>query len=264
MSTYNPDSELTDLNRQGAAQLSERTLSVLHRADEISRLSDGAFDVTYAPLRTLWRRAAVQGEPPTAEAIQQARKAVGYDRLRVNGRDVRFAVPGMEVDLGGIAKGYAIDQAAEALQGAGATAGVVDIGGDLRTFGRPLDKPAWGVAVNAPPGVTQKVVLNVPACGVATATDYVNGFHMAGKLLSHVINPSTGRPVEDMASVTVVAPDAMTADALAVAVTVMGWPKGMELVESQTGVECLMMVRKPDGTVEEHQSKGLGKLMGKS
>ena len=264
MSTYSPDTELSQLNRTGAGQLSEGTLAVLSKAGEISRMSDGAFDVTYAPLRTLWRRAAASGEPPSDEAIQKARKAVGYERLNVSGRDVHFAASGMEVDLGGIAKGYAIDQAAEALQKAGATGGIVDIGGDLRMFGKPTGKATWTVAVDVPPEVTQKVLLNVTACGVATTTDYVNGFKVAGKLLSHVIDPRTGRPVENMPSVTVVAPDAMTADALAVAVTVMGWPKGMDLIESLPNVQCLMLVRKPDGTIEQHQSKGFGALMGKT
>ena len=260
MSTYTPDSELSRLNSQGEAQMSEGTLAVLRKAEEVSRLSGGAFDVTYAPLRRLWRR-AVAGEPPTEEALQEARKAVGYERLKVEGQTVRLGAPGMEVDLGGIAKGYAIDQAAEALQTAGATSGIVDVGGDLRMFGLPEGKAAWGVAVSMPPGVKQKLLLHVPPCGVATTTDYVNGFRVGDKLLSHIIDPRTGRPVANMASVTVVAPDATTADALAVAATVMGWPKGMELIESQPGAECLMFVRKADGTLEQHQSKGFGALL---
>lgn len=263
LSVYTPDSEVSTLNRQGAAQVSEGTLAVLRKADEVARLSGGAFDVTYGPLRTLWRRAQSQGEPPTEEAIQKARAAVGYDKLKMAGREVRLSAPGMEVDTGGIAKGYAIDQAAQALRAAGAAAGIVDVGGDLCMFGLPAGKAAWGVAVSVPPGLTQKVLIHVPPCGVATTADYVNGFRVAGKLLSHVIDPRTGRPVEDMASATVVAPDAMTADALAVAVTVMGWPKGMELIESQPDVECLMVVRKADGALELHQSKGFGKLMEK-
>ena len=111
----------------------------------------------------------------------------------MSGRDVRFAAPGMEVDLGGIAKGYAIDVAAEALQTAGAKGGIVDIGGDLRMFGKPTGKSAWTVVVSVPQGMP-RVLLNLPPCGVATTSDYLNGFRVAGKLLSHVIDPARAGP----------------------------------------------------------------------
>ncbi len=256
MSTYLPDSEVSRLNRRGSGQVSEEVLAVLRKADEVSRLSGGAFDVTYAPLRALWRRAAEEDRLPTPEELAKARAAIGYDKLKVADREVRFGVPGMEVDLGGIAKGYAIDLAARALQDAGAAAGIVDIGHDLNLFGLPADEKSWRVAVYSPPGVTQEVVLDVPPCGVATSGDYARGFRVEGRWFSHIIDPRTGQPVEHMSSVTVVAPDAETADGLATAVSVMGWPDGVRLAESLPDVECLMMVRQADGSVEEHESSG--------
>ncbi len=256
MSTYQPDSEVSRLNRDGSAKVSEETLDVIRKAAEVSRLSGGAFDVTYAPLRTLWRRAAEVDKLPTPEEIAKARAAIGYDKLKLTGDEVSFGVPGMEVDLGGIAKGYAIDLAAKALQDAGATAGIVDIGHDLNLFGLPPDEKSWRVEVYAPPGVTQQTIIEVPPSGVATSGDYARGFRVEGKWFSHIVDPRTGEPVQHMSSVTIIAPDCATADGLATAVSVMGWPDGMTLVESLPNVECLMMVRRPDGSVEDHESSG--------
>ena len=114
MSNYRPESELSRLNREGAAgpvPVSEPTLTVLRRAIEMSHISGGAFDVTYAPLRALWRQAATDGRPPSQGEIDRVRAAIGSDKLIVTPDGVRFGAPGMEVDLGGIAKGYAIDMA---------------------------------------------------------------------------------------------------------------------------------------------------------
>lgn len=263
VSTDLPDSEVSRLNHDGAAQVSEGTLAVLRKAQELSHLSDGTFDVTGAPLRMLWHKAAAGNTLPTDAQIQDALRAVGYDKLGMSGRQVRFTLPGMAVDLGPVAAGYAIDTAMVALQDAGATAGIVDIGGDLRLFGHPADRDTWRISVAPPRGAKGQVLLEVPPCAVVTSAEYAGGYRVEGKVYSHVIDPRTGRPIEGIASITIVAPDAVTADGLAVAVSVMGWPKGMELVRSQPGVECLMLLRRSDGSVEEHQSKGFGKLMEK-
>lgn len=263
MSSYLPDSEVSLLNRDGSEKVSPETLAVIRKAAEVSRLSGGAFDVTYAPLRTLWRHAAEVDKLPTPEQIAKARAAIGYNKLKVTGEEVSFSVPGMQVDLGGIAKGYAIDLAAKALQDAGGTAGIVDIGHDLNLFGLLPGKKDWRVGIYSPPGVTQKIIVDVPPCGVATSGDYARGFRVEGKWFSHIIDPRTGEPVKHMSSVTVIAPDCATADGLATAVSVMGWPEGMKLVESLPNVECLMMVRQPDGSVKDHESSGFPRYVEK-
>jgi thiamine biosynthesis lipoprotein len=259
MSDYLPESEISRLNRDGSAVVSDETLAVLRKSAEVSRLSGGAFDITYAPLRELWRKAAANGKLPTPEQLQKARAAVGYDKLSIEGNEVRFSVPGMEVDLGGIAKGYAVDLAAQALQQAGAKAGIVDIGHNLNLFGLPAGEKSWRVEIYPPPGLQQAPIVDLPPCGVATSGDYARGFRVGDQWFSHIIDPRTGRPVEHMSSVSIIAPDATAADGLSTAVSVMGWPRGMELVESLPGVECLMMVRKADGNLQEHESSGFSK-----
>ncbi len=264
MSTYLPDSEVSRLNAHGAEQpveLSADVLFVLRKAVEASEATGGAFDVTYAPLRTLWRRAQAEGRMPGPEAVQQTLAAVGYGKLVFKDSSVGFAVPGMEVDLGGIAKGYAIDLAVAALQDAGATAGIVDIGGDLRLFGLPEPDGRWRVAVRRPPGVNKEFVLDVPACAVTTSGDYARWFEVEGRRLSHIVDPRTGQPVAHMASVTLVAPDATTADALATGVSVMGVERGLALVDSLPDVECMIMLRPEQGPVEVHMSSGFSRLL---
>jgi thiamine biosynthesis lipoprotein len=167
----------------------------------------------------------------------------------------------MEVDLGGIAKGYAIDAAAEALQAAGASSGLVDIGGDLRLFGSPSGGGKWRVEVRRPRGVEEAIILKLDPCAVTTSGDYARWFPVAGKHYSHIVDPCTGWPVPDVPSVTVVAPDATTADALATGLSVMGAAKGVALVDALPGVECMMMTRGPDGSVTRHLSRGFQDLI---
>lgn len=259
MSTYREESEICRLNRTGADQpleLSEHPLQVLRRAVEMSKLTGGAFDVTYAPLRTLWRRAQRDDRLPAPQDVQETLAAVGYTKLVFEGNRVGFAVPGMEVDLGGIAKGYAIDLAVRALQATGAGAGIVDIGGDLRLFGLPEPGGKWRVAVRSLPDVQRRFVLAVPACAVTTSGDYARWFRIGQRRLSHIVDPRTGWPVANMPSVTLVAPDATSADALATAVNVMGAEQGLALVDSLPEVECMIMVRGEDGQVRMHMSRG--------
>ncbi|MCK4283994.1 MAG: FAD:protein FMN transferase [Candidatus Brocadiae bacterium] len=264
MSTYRRESEVSRLNATGSqhpVELSEHTLRVLRKAVEMSKLTGGAFDVTYAPLRTLWRRAQQEGRLPGADAIEEALAAVGHTKLIFEESRVGFAVPGMEVDLGGVAKGYAVDLATEALQAGGAEAGFVDIGGDLRFFGLPAPGQRWRVAVRSPPGVQETFTLSVPACAVTTSGDYARSFQVGDRRLSHIVDPRTGWPVANMPSVTLVAPDATTADALATAVSVMGPEEGLKLVDSLPEVECMIMARGQDDIVRTHMSQGFASLL---
>jgi thiamine biosynthesis lipoprotein len=264
MSTYRPDSDVSRLNQLGAQRpvvLSEHTLAVMRKSVEVSRLTGGAFDVTYAPLRTFWRRAQQEARMPDQEAVDGALAAVGWGRLVIEGDRVGFTVEGMEVDLGGIAKGYAIDLAAVALQGAGASAGIVDIGGDLRLFGAPEAGGNWRIRIQRPPGVEEEWTLDLSACGVATSGDYARWFSIGDERFSHIVDPRTGRPAAGMASVTVTAPDAMTADALATALSVMGAEAGVKLVDSLPDVECMMVTEDAVGSARMRMSAGFPRLV---
>ncbi len=264
MSTYLEDSDVSRLNRlggQGPVAVGAETRHVLERSLEFSGLTGGAFDVTYAPLRGLWLEAQQADRLPSERALEAALAAVGHEKLLLGPEGARFGAPGMAVDLGGIAKGYAIDAAAGALRAAGASAGIVDVGGDLRLFGLPEPGGRWKVEVNAPAGVEERVVLAVPGCAVATSGDYARRFSVAGERFSHIIDPRTGRPVADVPSVTVVAPDAITADALATGLSVLGPADGVALVDSLAGVECMMTARSDGAEVRRHLSRGFARYL---
>jgi len=264
MSTYRPDSEVSRLNRLGAVgpvPVSEHTLDVLRKAVEVSRLTGGAFDVTYAPLRTLWRQAAAEGRMPSQEQIDRMRAAVGSEKLLFEPGGVRFSVPGMEVDLGGIAKGYAIDVATEALRAAGAAGGIVDIGGDMRLFGAPAGQGKWRVRVKCPPDVERDWVLRLSPCAVTTSGDYARWFSVGGRQFSHIVDPHSGRPVASVPSATVTAAEATLADGLATAISVLGAREGVRLIDSLPEVECMIMEREPGGEMRVHMSAGFGQLV---
>jgi thiamine biosynthesis lipoprotein len=267
MSTYRSDSEVSRLNRTGGTrgvQLSPETMTVIRRAVEFSRMTGGAFDVTYAPLRTLWRRAAEEAQAPDEERIRKALRVVGWEKLVITDSSVRFQRSGMEVDLGGIAKGYAIDGAAEAMRRAGALSGLVDIGGDVRLFGRAPAGGRWRVAVRSPGRGADAIILRVPSSAVTTSGDYARGFRIGERWFSHIVDPRTGRPAERMASVTVVAPDAMTGDALSTALSVLGPKEGLKLVESLSEVDCMFVVREGDEGFSRHMSSGFSGFLTES
>jgi len=262
MSTFNPDSEVSRLNAKGASDLTPDTLAVIAQARRYWKSSGGAFDITYAPLRDLWRKASKQGKVPSDEELAAARAHVGMDKLVVKGKRAHFTTPNMQIDLGGIAKGYAIDLAVRALQEAGATAGLVDIGGDVRLFGAPQARPTWRVQVRpVEGGPKEPIILALKASAVATSGDYERGFRVGGQWFSHIIDPTTGRPVKNATSVTVVAPDATTADALATAMSVLTPQKSIALADSLPGVDCLLMHRDESKTTKLHASKGFADLI---
>jgi thiamine biosynthesis lipoprotein len=264
MSTYRPDSEISRLNRSGSAELSREVADVLRRAAEISALTRGAFDVTYAPLRDVWRHGADNGELPPEAELEEARGAVDWRGLGLRQSSPSVATlerEGMQVDLGGIAKGYAIDRAAEAMRAAGAESGLVDIGGDLRLIGRPTEREKWRIQVRRPPDQAEDYVLELGPVAVATSGDYARGFRVDGEWYSHIIDPRTGRPVRHAASVTVVAADAMTADALATAFSVMRPEEAVKTAEDLPSVECMLMVRREGGELEEFATPGFMRLI---
>jgi len=165
------------------------------------------------------------------------------------------------VDLGGIAKGYGIDLAAEALLRAGVEAALVDIGGDIRAIGRPGPERTWRIKVRSPAADTKEVVLEIASGAVATSGDYARGFRIGQRWFSHIIDPHTGRPAPSSASVTVVAADATLADGLATGLSVMGPGKGIPLVDSLPGVECMMVVRDKAGGLSERFSAGFRSMI---
>ena len=265
-SDYRGDSELRlmcDAARPGIPFAVSRDLAnVLEASQRVSRQTDGAFDVTLGPLTKLWRRARRQKELPGAIRLAEARKRVGYGLLKVDGprRRVTLGQAGMRLDLGGIAKGYAVDRAMEVLIDRGFRRALVDGSGDLRVGDAPPGGRGWRVEVESlkRPGHSERrsqQVLELVNVAIATSGDAYQSVTIDGRRYSHILDPRTGMGLTRSSSVTVIARDATTADALASAISVMGPVSGGCLVNQVDGIELLFVtIEKKRRTV--HRSRG--------
>jgi thiamine biosynthesis lipoprotein len=259
LSDYKPDSEISRLS---AASPSKRIVNadlfrVLDRAQHYSRLTDGAFDVTVGPFTKLWRRAHRRKELPDPALLAEAAEAVGHSFLKVtrDTRTVELTRPNMRLDLGGIAKGYAADEAREAMRALGVTRVLINAGGDIVAGDPPPGQPGWRVGV-APldPRKPPAQVLLIQNSAVATSGDAWQFVELNGKRYSHIIDPLTGLGLTDRSSVTVIAKDGTTADALASALSVMGVERGIPLIDALPDVEAVM-VRLENGQAKSYASK---------
>lgn len=258
MSDYKSNSEISEVNSDGfkrAVHLSQSTYEVLQRSIKFSKLTDGAFDVTVGPLVDLFHSAEKKQVAPTKEQIARAKSKVGFEKLKLvdQNRTVKFAVEGMRLDLGGIAKGYAVDKAVEAMQTSGAIGGMIDIGGDIRCFGAPPEgRNHWIIGVQNPnlekDTTRHDIVLKLKLTNgaVATSGDYQQFVLIEGKRYSHIIDRKTGTSTEGLSSVTIIADNATDADALATAVSVMGAEKGLALTEKLPGTEAIVITSQPE------------------
>jgi len=245
MSTYKENSEVSILNREGENHLSAETLQVIREAINFSEITGGAFDITCRPLINLWKKAKKEKVIPSPQEIKEALSLVGYEKIKIlpEGDVVRFKQKGMQIDLGGIAKGYAVDRAIETLRKNGIRRALVNAGGDLYALGNGPGGEKWKVGIQDPREEDKLLgIIKVKDVGVATSGDYQRYFTIEGKRLSHIVNPKTGQTVQDVPmSVTVIAPHATTTDALATGVFVLGPQKGMELIESLPQVEGMIV-----------------------
>ena len=266
LSDYDPQSELRRLGRAAAegkaVPVSEDLWRVLSQAQALSRRSEGAFDVTVGPVVRLWRRARRRHQLPSAQRLQSARELVGYRLIRLDSRQraVELLKPGMKLDLGGIAKGYAVDEALAVLRKLGINRALVDAGGDIVLGDPPPGRSGWriGVARLQSDGPPSRVIL-LSRAAIATSGDTWQYVEIDGRRYSHVVDPRTGMGLTDHSSVTIVAPNGILADALASAVSVLGPKEGLELIEKTP--ECAaLIVRAPQGKSEAHRSTRWRKL----
>ena len=244
MSVHLADSEISRLDGAPPGKevpLSPWTLQVLRRARELWKATEGAFDITCRPLLTLWKEGARRGRLPTRKEIQAARRASRWDLLVLGPSWAKKKAPGLQVDLGGIAKGFGIDKALEAMEKTGVAGGLVDVGGDLRVFGKgPGPEGTWKVEVRSPFGPSPLGSLDLRRGALCTSGGYFRYVEIQGRRFSHIVDPRTGRPADAAASVTVLGPDAASADAWATALAVLG-KDGLPILEKERGLEALIV-----------------------
>jgi FAD:protein FMN transferase len=267
MSDYNSNSELSKLSRTAPTNspvaISEDLFRVLAASDALSRKSEGAFDVTVGPLTKLWRRARRKHEYPAEGLLDAARRATGYRNLKLDprSRSVELLVPRMRLDLGGIAKGYAADEALEAMSRLGITHAIVNAGGDIVAGDAPPEEEGWRIGVasleqDAPPSQ----FLCISNGAVATSGDIWQFVEIDGVRYSHILDPRTGLGLTNRSSVTIVAPTGIAADSLASAVSVLGPDAGMKLIERTAGTEALIFYQNSKGDNKAIQTSGFANL----
>ena len=257
MSDYVADSEIGQFNQLAAGEslvVSAETFHCLERALDIARWTNGAFDPTCRPLVRLWRKVGKEKRLPSEEELAAARARVGWKHIRLDAdsRRVTVLIDDLQIDLGGIAKGYSLDLAVEAMKQAGATAGLVDVGGDVRVFGQRSDDKPWRIGVRDPFKADRTKItmtLELADAAVATSGDQERYYEIDGKRYSHIVDPRTGRPAEQAPSVTVIAPDGLTADAWATVFSVLSVEEGQTLLSSElkdAGIEVMWIAGSAD------------------
>jgi len=245
MSPWIESSDVTRINKSAendGVKVSLETIEVIKKAQEVSKLSGGGFDITVGPLVQLWRKARERGIPPQMEEIKENLNLVNFRNLKIHyGGKVSPRKKGVNIDLGGIAKGYAVDRAFELLKNLGYKNLIVNAGGDLRVGGSKPDGP-WSIGIQHP-REPEKIMARISLSDTAMATsgDYEKFFIYQGKRYHHILNPKNGFPAEECQSVTILHKEGTTADALATAIFVLGPEKGYALCQRLKGVDCLII-----------------------
>ena len=244
MSTYKPDSEISEVNAGAAAgpvHVGAELFALIGRAQALAAASEGAFDITYDSVGYLYDFRARRR--PGDAAIEAGLAAVDYRNVALD-RDaltIRFRAPGVRINLGGIAKGYAVERGAEILRAAGVEHALLNAGGDTRVLGDRRGQP-WIVGIRHP-RANDAVVTRLPLVdeAISTSGDYERFFEENGERYHHIINPATGRPTEGILSVTVVGPDATLTDGLSTALFVLGVERGLKTLAEFPGYDAVFI-----------------------
>lgn len=259
ISSYQSSSETSKINLNAGKKsvvVSDELFALIVRSEKISRLTKGAYDITFAPLYSVWNFKSQNLEFPSEDSIARYKNLVGFNAIELNRaeKSVYLTKRGMRIGFGSIGKGYAANRAKKVMFEAGAKSGFVNASGDILFWGQPLTANAWSVGIKHPNDKAQNLGwLKVNDMAVVTSGDYEQFLMLDGERYSHIIDPRSGYPVKNARSVTLICPDAELADALATAVSVLGPFEGIDLVNKLKNVECLMI----DDKGEVYKSKRL-------
>jgi thiamine biosynthesis lipoprotein len=250
MSHYKPESELSQINARGATQavvVDKELFDLIKLSLHFSQITDGAFDITYASVGYLYDyRKHIK---PSEDQIEKALPGVNYRHLILDEKahSVKFAQPGMRIDLGGIAKGYAVDRSIGILQARGVQHAVVTAGGDTRIIGDHMGRP-WIVGIRHPDDKS-KTVLRLPLVDTAMSTsgDYERYFDENGRRYHHIIDPHTGHSASKVRSATILGPTAVQTDGLSKTAFVLGAERAVEIIERLPEFDGIFV--RPDGKV---------------
>ncbi|MEW6074693.1 MAG: FAD:protein FMN transferase [Candidatus Omnitrophota bacterium] len=249
LSKYDEHSEIYRLNKNGKITASPETWYIMQRAREFWKNSNGAFDITVGPLMNAWGFTDKRYTVPKKQEIKKALRLVGMDKIifHKNNNVIEFSIRGMSVDLGAIAKGFAIDSAIKKIKAAGVKNCLINAGGDIYCVGKKFGRP-WKVAVQNPRGRSFLSTLRLEDSAIATSGDYEQYFKNKEEVFSHIFDPTTGAPAQaGITSVTVIAQDCLTADALATSVFVLGREKGTEMIKKYPPAKACIVESNNEG-----------------
>tara|TARA_B100000678_G_scaffold39708_6_gene29347 strand:+ start:637 stop:1626 length:990 start_codon:yes stop_codon:yes gene_type:complete len=247
ISSWDPNSETSLVNTNAGikpVKVSQELFDLIKRAIGISKLTDGAFDITYASMDKIWKFDGSMTRMPAEEDIKSSVSKVGYQNIILNEAEhtVFLKLPGMKIGFGAIGKGYAADRAKDLLQSKGVIAGIINASGDMNTWGKQVNGEDWKVAITNPMDKNKAfALLPIKNEAVVTSGDYEKFVEFNGTRYAHIIDPRTGYPATGIISVTVFAPKAELADALATSVFVMGKEVGLNRINQLPKVECIII-----------------------
>jgi len=248
LTTFSDDSETSLINRNAGlvpVEVSSETFELIERSVRISRLTQGAFDITYGSIdKRLWNFDVGMTELPDKETAKKMVRLINYRNIFLDGkrRTVFLKEKGMRIGFGGIGKGYAAEQAKKIMQAMGVKNGIVNASGDLAVWGYQPDGSPWTIGI-VDPNMRDRVFsyMKVTDMAIATSGNYEKYATVGGKRYSHTINPRTGLPVTGIKSVTILCPNAEFADAIATPVMIMGARAGLDLIDQLKDVEAIVI-----------------------
>lgn len=258
ISSWRETSETSEINRKAgvaSVEVSPDLFNLIRRSIRVSRLTGGAFDITFDTVGRLWDFKTRSASPPSKSAINEALGSIGYQQIVLDEarHTVFLSKPGARIGFGAIGKGHAANRAVFVLKELGVSGGVVNAGGDLVIFGRQEDGSPWRIGIANP--VDHEAVfayIETTEQAVVTSGDYENYIEIDGKRYSHILDPRTGWPVDELRSVTIVCPDGELADALATGVSVLGVEEGLALINRLRGIEAMLVDRNGEIYFSDH------------
>mgnify|MGYP003667910323 FL=1 len=247
ISSWNPDSQTSLINKNAGIKpvvVDQELIDLILRAIQISKITNGAFDISYASVDKVWRYDGTMTHKPTAEEISNSIAKIGYQNILVDkdAKTVYLKLEGMKIGFGAIGKGYAADKTRKLLIGKGVKAGIINASGDLTTWGKQPDGKDWMVGITNP--LNKDHVFSwfpIIDAAVATSGNYEKFVEFDGVKYSHIIDPRTGYPSTGLTSVTIFAKSAELCDALATSVFITGVEVGLDMINQLKGVECIIV-----------------------
>lgn len=247
VSDWKPETQISQVNKNAgiqAVKVDDEIFQLVKRAIKVSKLTDGAFDISYASMDKIWKFDGSMKEMPTAEAIKKSVEKIGYQKIILDEKEKTIFLKdkGMKLGLGGIAQGFIADKIKVLLVSKGCTSGIANVSGDIAAWGKQPDRKPWTVGIINPMN-KNKVFATFPLTdsGVETSGTYEKYVTFNGIRYSHIINPKTGYPAQGIVSVTVFAKQTEMADVLAKGVFLFGVDAGLNFVNQLKGIECIIV-----------------------